>query len=240
MIEMNRIKRYRIAAGLMSFSLMVSLCLGILVTDRASAQSTPGVFPAPNQSAGTNQAVYPELARYATDLTASARAGRLDPVMGRNAEISRTIDILSLENHNNPVLIGEPGPGVAEIAAGLAQRIVTGEVPENLRTKHLFSLSLDALVAHAKNSSEFTTRLQAVLAEVESADGQVILFVDQLHQFVGTCAAPIAADAVRAALGQSRLRIVGATTSEAYTEYIAADASVSRLFQRVLMIVSPA
>src|SRR5216684_1758150 len=233
MSKTNRIKHYRVATWLTSFSLMVSLCLGILVTDRASAQSTPGVFQAADQSARTNQAVYPELARYATDLTALARVGRLDPVMGRNAEISRTIEMLSLQNHNNPVLIGEPGPGVAEIAAALAQRIVTGEVPESLRTKHLFSLSLDALVAHAKNSSEFTTRLQAVLAEVESADGQVILFVDQLHQFVGTYAAPIAADAVRAALGQSRLRIVGATTSIAYAEYIASDASISRFFQPV-------
>src|SRR3979409_793948 len=102
MIEMNRTKRYRVAAGLISFSLMVSLCLGILVTDRASAQTTPGVFQAPGQAAQTTQAIYPELARYATDLTALARAGRLDPVMGRNAEIRRTIEILSQQNHNNP------------------------------------------------------------------------------------------------------------------------------------------
>src|SRR6266851_3396619 len=109
MSKTNRIKRYRVAAGLTSLSLMVSLCLGILVTDRASAQSTPGTLQAPDQSARANQAVYPELARYATDLTALARAGRLDPVTGRNTEISRTIEILS-QNHNNPVLIGEPGP----------------------------------------------------------------------------------------------------------------------------------
>src|SRR5205814_628502 len=106
-------------------------------------------------------------------------------------------------------------------------------VPESLRDKRLFSLSLDALVAQAKNSGEFTTRLQAVLAEVEGANGQVILFVDQLHQFVGTYATPIATDAMRAALAKSRLRIVGATTSNAYAEYIAGDTSISNLFQPV-------
>src|SRR6266852_5675271 len=173
MSKTNRIKRYRVATWLTSLSLMVSLCLGILVTDRASAQSAP-----------PNQVTYPELARYATDLTELARAGRLEPVMGRNAEISRTISILSRDIHQNPVLIGEAGPGVAAIAQGLALRIATGEVPESLSDKRLFSLSLDALAAQAKNSDEFTARLQAVLAEGESADGQIILFVDQLHQFV--------------------------------------------------------
>ncbi len=220
MSKTNRTKRYRVATWLTSFSLMVSLCLGILVTDRASAQSTPGASQSTEQSAPTNQATYPELARYATDLTELARAGRLEPVMGRNAEISRTIAILSRDSHHNPVLIGEAGLGVAAIAQGLAQRIATGEVPESLSDKRLFSLSLDALAAKAKNSGEFTARLQAVLAEVESADGQIILFVDQLHQFVGTYAAPIATDAIRAALGRNRLRIVGATTSIAYAEYI--------------------
>src|SRR6266851_1752318 len=233
MSKTNRIKRYRVATWLTSLSLMVSLCLGILVTDRASAQSTPGVSPSTNQSAPPNQVTYPELARYATDLTELARAGRVEPVMGRNAEISRTISILSRDIHQNPVLIGEAGPGVAAIAQGLGLRIATGEVPESLSDKRLFSLSLDALAAKAKNSDEFTARLQAVLAEVESADGQIILFVDQLHQFVGTYAAPIATDAVRAALGRSRLRIVGATTSIAYAEYIASDASISRFFQPV-------
>src|SRR5438270_2141225 len=230
---MNRIKHYRVAAWLTSLSLMVSMCCGILVTDRASAQSAPAVPPGVNQPVRTSQATYPELTRYATDLTALAHEGRLDPVTGRTAEIRRTVEILSLDSRNNPVLIGEAGPDVAEIAQGLAQRIADGDVPESLRNKHLFSLSLDALAAKAKNSSEFTVRLQAVLAEVESADGQIILFVDQLHQYVGTYAAPIATDAVRAALGQSRVRIVGATTPSAYAEYIAGDASISRLFQPV-------
>ncbi len=129
MSKTNRIKRYR-----------------------ASAQSTPGVSPSTNQSAPPNQVTYPELARYATDLTELARAGRLEPVMGRNAEISRTISILSRDIHQNPVLIGEAGPGVAAIAQGLALRIATGEVPESLSDKRLFSLSLDALAAKAKNS----------------------------------------------------------------------------------------
>ena len=232
---MNRIKQYRVAAGLTSISLMVSLCLGILVTDRASAQSAPRGSERTVQSLRPNQAVYPELARYATDFTALARAGRLEPVVGRNAEIRRTIEILSLDTHNNPVLIGESGPSFAEIARGLAQRIATGEVPESLRDKRLFNLSLDALAAKAENSSEFTTRLQAVLADVEDSDGQVILFVDQLHQFVGTYAAPSTTDAVRAALGQHRLHIVGATTSDAYAQYIAGDTLISGLFQPVLV-----
>src|SRR6267154_1177236 len=230
---MNRIKRNRLATWLTSLSLMVSLCAGILVTDKASAQSAQAGLKGTEQSTPANEATYPTLARYATDLTALARKGRLDPVTGRSAEISRTVNILSRDVHSNPVLIGEPGLGVAEIAQGLAQRIVTGDVPESLRTKRLFSLSLDALAAQAKNSSEFTTRLQAVLAEVEGANGQIILFVDQLHQYVGTYASPIATDAMRTALGKSQLRIVGATTSNAYAEYISGDASISKLFQPV-------
>src|SRR2546421_4188102 len=230
---MNRIKQHRVATWLTSLSLVVSLSFGILVTDRASAQSAPNVPQGVNQPVRASQDTYPELTRYATDLTALAHEGRLDPVIGRTAEIRRTVEILSLDSHNNPVLIGEAGPGMAEIAQGLAQRIAAGEVPEGLRNKRLFSLSLDALAAKAKNSSEFTSRLQAVLAEVESADGQVILFVDQLHQYVGTYAEPIATEAMRKALGQGHLRIVGATTSNAYAEYIAADTSVSDLFQPV-------
>src|SRR6266550_1208249 len=163
---MIRTKQYRATTWLTSFSLMVSLCLGILVTDRASAQTASGVPQGADQPVRANQDTYPELARYATDLTALARAGRLEPVVGRNIEISRTVEILSLDIRNNPVLVGEPGLGVAEVAQGLAQRIATGEVPESLRNKRLFSLSLDALVARAKNSKEFTTPLQAVLAEV--------------------------------------------------------------------------
>ncbi|HMJ26419.1 MAG TPA: hypothetical protein VK475_11340, partial [Pyrinomonadaceae bacterium] len=149
---MNRIKRSRAATWLTTLALMVSLCLGILVTDQASAQSAPGA----GKPVRTTEATYPELARYATDLTALARAGRLDPVTGHNAEIRRAISILSQETHNNPVLIGESGPDVAQIAQGLAQRIATGDTPENLQSKRLFSLSLDALAAGAKNSNEFT------------------------------------------------------------------------------------
>ncbi len=230
---MKRIRPYRVAAWLTFFSLLVSLCTGILVGDRASAQSPQGASQPADNSARPNEATYPTLSRYATDLTRQAREGRLKPVTGREAEISRTVEILSRDAHKNPVLMSEPGPGVAEIAQGLAQRIASGGVPESLRGKRLFSLSLDALAAHAKNSSEFTDRLQAVLTEVENSKGQVILFVDQLHQFIGTFAAPLATDIVKAELEHGQLRIVGATTPGAYAEYIAGDKEVSRLFQQV-------
>src|SRR5260370_14401997 len=159
MSKTNRIKHYRVARWLPSLSLMVSLCLGILVTDRASAQSTPGVSQSTNQSATANQVTYPDLARYATDLTELARAGRLEPVMGRNAEISRTISILSRDVHQNPVLIGEAGPGVAAIAQGLALRIATGEAPESMSDKSLFSVSLDDMAAYSNNSHVVHARL---------------------------------------------------------------------------------
>ena len=207
---------------------------GILVGDRASAQSSQGASQPADNSARSSEATYPTLSRYATDLTKQAREGRLESVTGHDAEISRTVEILSSDNaHNNPVLLGEAGLGVAEIAQGLAQRIASGDVPESLRDKRLFSLSLDALAANVKNSGEFTARLQEVFAEVEGAKGQVILFVDQLHQFVGTYANQVATDTVRAALEHGQLRIVGATTPNAYAEYIAGDATVSGLFQQV-------
>ncbi|HVS81225.1 MAG TPA: S8 family serine peptidase [Pyrinomonadaceae bacterium] len=230
---MKRIRPSRVAAWLTCFSLVASLSTGILVGDRANAQSSQGASQLADNSARTSEVAYPTLSRYATDLTKQAREGRLESVIGRDAEISRTVGILSRDTHNNAVLIGESGLITTQIAQGLALRIATSDVPESLRDKSLFSLNLDALAFHAKDSSEFTARLQAILAEVERAKGQVILFVDQLHQFVGTFAAPAASDALRAALERRDLRIVGATSPAAYAEYIADDATVSRLFEQI-------
>ena len=155
---MNSIRIRRIAASLTALSLVASLCAGILVGDRAAAQTTQASSRMANRSAGNPN--YPELSRYATDLTEQASSGLLQPVFGRDAEINRALEILSHDTRNNPVVMGEAGPGVAEIAHGLAQRIVSGDVPESLRDKHLFSLSLDALVDHAKDSNEITARLK--------------------------------------------------------------------------------
>ena len=166
---MNRIKIRRVAACATALSLVASLCAGILVGDRASAQSTQANSRTADQSASAASATYPELSRYATDLTQQASSGLLQPVVGRDAEINRAIEILSRDSHSNPVVIGEAGPGVAEVAHGLAQRIADGDVPESLRDKRLFSLSIDALVDRAKDSNEITARLQAVLAEVDDA-----------------------------------------------------------------------
>ena len=230
---MKRIRPSRVAAWLTCFSLVASLSTGIMVADRANAQSSQGASQLVDKSARTSNATYPMLSRYATDLTKQAGEGRLESVIGRDAEISRTVEILSRDTHKNPLLIGEAGLITTQIAQGLALRIATSDVPESLRDKSLFSLNLDALAFHAKDSSEFTARLQAILAEVERAKGQVILFVDQLHQFVGTFAAPASSDALRAALERRDLRIVGAISPAAYAEYIADDATVSRLFEQI-------
>ncbi len=230
---MNRIKPYRVAAWLTCFSLVASLSTGILVGDRANAQSSPGASQVADNSARTSEPRYPTISRYATDLTKRAREGRLEPVIDHDAEINRTIEVLRRDKHNNPVLIGEGSLLTAQIAQGLALRMASEDVPESLRGTALFSLNLDALAAHAKDSSEFAARLNSVLAEVESAQGRVILFVDQLHQYVGTFATQAVTDSVRGALDSGRVRVIGATTPEAYTEYIAGDTSLSALFQQV-------
>ena len=184
-----------------------------MVGDRANAASPQGLSQPTDKSERSGKASYPTLSRYAIDLTKQARQGQLDPVTGHDIEISRTLEILSGDTDHNPVLVGESGSSTSVIAEGLAQRIASGDVPESLRDKRLFSLSLDALAAHAKNSGEFTARLKAVFAEVESSKGRIILFVDQLHQYVGTYAARIASDMLRDSLEHSHLRIVGGTSA---------------------------
>lgn len=181
---------------------------------------------------------YQALQRYARDLTEQARKGKLDPVIGRDTEIRRVIQVLSRRTKNNPVLIGEPGVGKTAIVEGLAQRIVNGDVPEGLKDKRLVALDMGALLAGAKYRGEFEDRLKAVLKEIEEANGQIILFIDELHTVVGAGAAEGAIDAsnmLKPALARGELRCVGATTLNEYRKHVEKDAALERRFQPVLV-----
>ena len=176
------------------------------------------------------------LEKYALDLTDMARKGKLDPVIGRDDEIRRTIQILSRRRKNNPVLIGEPGVGKTAIVEGLAQRIVSGDIPETLKNKKLVGLDLGAMLAGAKYRGEFEDRLKAVLKEIEKSDGQIILFIDELHTLVGAGASEGAIDAsnmLKPALARGTLKAVGATTLDEYKKYIEKDAAFERRFQQI-------
>lgn len=181
---------------------------------------------------------YNALSKYAINLNERAREGKLDPVIGRDDEIRRVLQILSRRTKNNPMLIGEPGTGKTAIAEGLAQRIVRGDVPENLRTKQIYSLDMGALVAGAKYKGEFEERLKAIVNEVTGADGEIILFIDEIHTLVGAGKGEGAMDAaniLKPALARGELRSIGATTLDEYQKYFEKDKALERRFQKVMI-----
>jgi ATP-dependent Clp protease ATP-binding subunit ClpB len=189
-------------------------------------------------TSATPEASYEALEKYGRDLVADARAGKLDPVIGRDAEIRRVVQILSRRTKNNPVLIGDPGVGKTAIVEGLAQRVVRGDVPEGLRDRTVFALDMGALIAGAKYRGEFEERLKAVLAEVRGAEGRILVFIDELHTVVGAGAAEGAMDAsnmLKPMLARGELHMIGATTVDEYRKQIEKDAALERRFQPVLV-----
>ena len=181
---------------------------------------------------------YDALKKYTRDLTQAAREGKLDPVIGRDEEIRRTIQVLARRTKNNPVLIGEPGVGKTAIVEGLAQRIIRGDVPESLKREKVLSLDLGALIAGAKYRGEFEERLKAVLQEISTAAGEIIVFIDELHVLVGagkTEGAMDASNMLKPALARGELHCVGATTLDEYRQYIEKDAALARRFQPVFV-----
>src|SRR6202451_966248 len=236
-----------------SFVTVERLLLGLVLTKDGEAGSilrkgglTPQNLNAAIESlrkgrtadSATAENAYDALKKFARDLTQAARDGKLDPVIGRDEEIRRTIQVLARRTKNNPVLIGEPGVGKTAIVEGLAQRIIRGDVPESLKDKKLLSLDLGSLVAGAKYRGEFEERLKAVLQEISAAAGEIIVFIDELHVLVGagkTEGAMDASNMLKPALARGELHCIGATTLDEYRKYIEKDPALARRFQPVFV-----
>ncbi|MFO1537397.1 MAG: Clp protease N-terminal domain-containing protein, partial [Actinomycetota bacterium] len=214
------------------------LLRGVGVTHEAVLEALASVRGSHRITSDNPEEQYQALEKYGRDLTEEARKGKLDPVIGRDEEIRRVVQVLSRRTKNNPVLIGEPGVGKTAIAEGLARRIVEGDVPESLRNKRLISLDIGAMIAGAKYRGEFEDRLKAVLKEIVDSDGEVVTFVDELHTIVGAGAAEGAVDAgnmIKPMLARGELRMVGATTLDEFRKYIEKDPALAPRFQQVFV-----
>lgn len=208
------------------------------LTTKALRDAVPGVRGGAKVTSADAEGSYKSLEKYSTDLTAQAKEGKLDPVIGRDQEIRRVIQILSRRTKNNPVLIGEPGVGKTAVVEGLAERIVAGDVPVGLQGKRLISLDMGSMVAGSKYRGEFEERLKSVLNEIKSADGQIITFIDELHTIVGAGSAEGSMDAgnmLKPMLARGELRLIGATTLDEYRENIEKDPALERRFQQVFV-----
>ncbi|HSG46712.1 MAG TPA: Clp protease N-terminal domain-containing protein, partial [Longimicrobiales bacterium] len=206
------------------------------VTREKFLDALTAVRGAQRVTSATPEGAYEALSKYGVDLVSQARANKLDPVIGRDAEIRRVVRILSRKTKNNPVLIGEPGVGKTAIVEGLAQRIVRGDVPEWLKERSVFSLDMGALLAGAKYRGEFEERLKAVLSEVKESEGRILLFIDELHNIVGagrTEGSPDAGNLLKPMLARGELHCIGATTLDEYRKHVEKDAALERRFQPV-------
>jgi ATP-dependent Clp protease ATP-binding subunit ClpB len=220
---MKNYKRSPIVSFITAVALVLSLCVGILATGGAHAQSAkPG-----------NETKNPAIARYAQDLTKLARGGAFDLVDGNKSAVEPAIQILSRGKQNNPVLIAEDGSESKTVVQELARRIATGEVPESLRQTRLYSLNLNALLDGVTAPGEIEARVKTVLSELEAIDGNSILFVDQLHQFLGQHADQIVSETMTEAAVSGKVRLIGATSSAAYEQYIAGNEVLDGLFKQV-------
>lgn len=208
------------------------------VTDKGLKAAIADLRKGSKVTGAGSEETYNALSKYARNLNAEAKSGKLDPVIGRDEEIRRVLHILSRRTKNNPVLIGEPGVGKTAIAEGLAHRIIKGDVPENLQSKTIFALDMGALIAGAKYKGEFEERLKSVVKEVQNSDGEIVLFIDEIHTLVGAGGGQGAMDAaniLKPALARGELRAIGATTLDEYQKYFESDKALERRFQKVLV-----